>query len=330
MNEKIVVFATSFLDELVTHPAGEGEPARLLEEAARRNSLAIEFRCSRSPLQAMTAEEIEGAVAVIADLERWDAPVLAAVGRGNGGTLGLIARYGIGYDNVDIETARRSGITVTNTPGASARPTAEWAASTLLDVAGCRVPHHLRAARGERKQGPSRIDCTGKTLGVVGTGAIGKHVVSMLAGFDLRVIASDPHPDHEWARTAGVAYVDIMELCAQADFITLHASAKSPIIGTEEIGVMKSTTVLVNCARGVLVDNRAVYEAVRSGVLYGYGLDEVWDHPDLPLDPALNIAVSPHVGSDTDYGKLCMQRMSAEAVLHFLDGKELPHVVNEE
>ncbi len=329
MNKKIVVFATSFLDELMTHPAGEGEPARLLKEAAQRNSLEVEFRCTRNPLNPIEAREVEGTVAVIADLERWDAGVLSTVGRAGGGDLGLIARYGIGYNSVDITAAQTAGVLVTNTPGASARPTAEWAVSTLLDVAGRRVPHHNRAAIGKTKSGPSRIDVTGKTLGVIGTGTIGRHVVAMVRGFDLDVIASDPYPDHDWAAANGVEYLDIPTLCARADFITLHASAHAQLIGAEEIGRMKPTAVLVNCARGILVDNRAVYRAVRSGALYGYGLDEVWEHSDLPLEGSVNIAVSPHVGSDSDYGKLRMQQMSAEAVVDFVDGKKPRYLVNE-
>lgn len=328
MRKKIVVFATSFLDKLVTHPVGSGEPARLLQEAARRHALEVEFRCDRDPADALRPQEIEGAVAVIADLEQWDAQTLANVGRAAGGDLGLLARYGIGYNNVDLGAAREAGVLVTNTPGASARPTAEWTVATLLDVAGRRVAHHNRAAAGQTKSGPSRIDVSGKTLGVIGTGTIGKHVVAMMRGFDLTVIASDPCPDYDWASAHDVEYLDISALCRRADFITLHAAAQTQLLTATQIEQMKPTAVLVNCARGMLVDNPAVYAAVCSGALYGYGLDEVWEHADLPLEPGINIAVSPHVGSDSDSGKLRMQQMSVAAVTAFLAGARPQHIVN--
>lgn len=330
MKKKIVVFATSFQDELLTHPDGEGEPALQLRQAAERNSLELEFRCDRNPGTPPTAAELEAVTAIIADLEKWDRGLLEQVGRAKGGDLGLLARYGIGYSSIDIAAAREAGIQVTNTPGASAQPTAEWAVSSLLDVAGRRIPHHARAGEGLTKSGPSRLDISGKTLGIIGTGTIGKQVAAMLSGFGLRLRAADLYPDHEWASAHGVEYTDIGSLCEQADFITLHASGNSQLIGTAEIGRMHPTTVLVNCARGVLVDNRAVYEAVRDGRLYGYGIDEVWEHNDLPLSPDLNIAASPHVGSDTDLGKLRMQQLSAQAVIDYIDGRDPQYIVNKE
>ncbi len=328
MKKKIVVFATSFTDALVTHPGDEGKPAENLKAAAERNSLELEFRCSRNPSAPLSFEEVEGVVAVISDLELWDRELLEKVGKAQGGDLGILARYGIGYNNIDITAAREAGIYVTNTPGASAQPTAEWTVSTLLDVAGRRIPHHARAGSGLTKTGPSRLDISGKTLGIIGTGNIGKQVAALLRGFNLRIIAADIQPDKGWARTQGVEYTDIKSLCEQSDFITLHASGGDLLIGPDEIGRMRPTTVLVNCARGVLVDNRAVYKAVREGRIYGYGIDEVWEYPDLPLTADLNIAASPHIGSDTDQGKLRMQHMSAQAVIDYVDGKEPLYIVN--
>jgi glyoxylate reductase len=99
------------------------------------------------------------------------------------------------------------------------------------------------------------------------------------------------------------------------------------IIGKRELSLMSSTTALINCAGDHLVDNKAVYEAVKNGKLWGYGLDEVWQYPDLPLE-GLNIEVSPHVGSDSDNGKIAIQMLSAQSVVEFLDGKKLSFLVN--
>jgi glyoxylate reductase len=114
--------------------------------------------------------------------------------------------------------------------------------------------------------------------------------------------------------------VDLETLLRESDFISLHAASDRQIIGPEELALVKPSAVLVNCARGVLVDNRAAYRAVAEGRLFGYGLDEVWRYPDLPLE-GLNIVVSPHVGSDTDLGKANMQRFSTQAVVEYFSGQ---------
>ncbi len=318
----VVVFATSFLDDLSTEPPGSGEGVRLLGELADSSAgkVKVTYNCDRDPSRPLTPQELAGVRAVIADLETYPASLLERVGPKGGGDLELIARYGVGYDSVDLDAATKAGITVTNTPGANTVPTAEWAVATILDIAGRRVPHHQRASQGLSKAGPSRLDVSGRTLGIVGTGAIGRTVAELLGGFNMRVIAYDPYPQQEWAQANGVTYVDFHALCGEADFITLHAATKKQIVGPQEIELMKPTTALINCARGVLVDNRAVYDAVKEGRLFGYGLDEVWPHADLPLQ-GLNIAVSPHVGSDTDGGKAGMQQLSAEAVVEFFSGK---------
>ena len=132
-------------------------------------------------------EEFEGVSAVIADLEMYDRQFLSKVGVKAGGTLGLIARYGIGVNSVDIEASTEYGVIVTNCPGCNAVPTAEWAQSTIMDVAGRRILHYNTASTGKAKEGPSRLDITGKTLGIIGTGTIGRNVVKMMAGFDMTI-----------------------------------------------------------------------------------------------------------------------------------------------
>lgn len=341
--QKIIVFATSFSDELFTMPDRTGEAARRLEEAAERSGYSVEYRCDRDPSQPLEPEELEETAAVIADLERYDRELLAAVGAGGDGkktggpvsggssaraSLRLISRYGTGCNAVDIEAAREFGVMVTNTPGVNSLPMAEWALASLVDVASRRINHHERAAAGKRKEGPSRIDLAEKTVGIVGTGASARHLVSLLQGFHTKIIASAPRPDHAWAEHTGVAYVKLDELCRRSDFISLHASAAEQIIGEREISLMRPTTVLVNCARSMLVDNRTVWRAVRDGRLWGYGIDEVWEHPDLSLE-GLNIIASPHVASDTDAGKLGMQLGSVDAVVDFIEGRVPKHRVTE-
>jgi len=331
MAKKILVLATSFLDTLISHPPEEGKAGKMFEELVMNSNGEIEviYRCERKPEEALKVAEFEGVTAVIADLEKYTREFLSKVGIKSGGSLRLISRYGIGYDSVDIKSATEFGVIVTNCPGCNALPTAEWAHSTILDIAGRRILHYKTASRGKPKEGPSRIDISGKTLGVIGTGTIGKLVVNLMKGYQMKVIAYDPYPDMNWARENNVEYISVEELCQKADIITLHAASNNTIIGEKEIRLMKPTAVLVNCARGILVDYKSVYSAVKEGKIWGYGIDEIWTDKSLPIDD-MNIIVSPHVGSDTDKGKIGMQLMSTQAVIDFITGNTPRYVVNKE
>ena len=329
--EKILVLATSFLDDLITHPVEEGKACRILDELAEASdgSIEIEYRCDRDRTNPLEAEELTRVAAVISDLELYPRELLKEVGAASGGTVRLISRYGVGFDAVDLEAATEYGIMVSNCPGCNARPTAELSVATILDVAGRRIPHHETASRGKTKEGPSRLDVSGKTIGIIGTGSIGKHVLGLMKGFNVSGVAYDLYPDSAWADQARVRYLDSPDaVCEQADIITLHASSNDTIITQTQIDLMRQTTVLVNCARKHLVDNEAVYYAVKQGKIWGYGMDEIWDL-DLPLD-GLNIVVSPHVGSDTDMGKIGMQVMSAQAVVDYMQGIKPLSIVNKE
>jgi len=327
--EKILVLATSFMDDLITHPADEGKAVRMLAELAEGSNGKIEvvYRCDRDPRNPLAAEELDRTTAIISDLEPYPLELLETIGAANGGPLKLIARYGVGYDAVNLETATQAGVMVTNCPGCNSLPTAELTVMTILDVAGRRVPHYETASQGKTKEGPSRLDVSGKILGIIGTGAIGKHVYNLMSGFNVRGVAYDPYPDREWSERMNVTYLDSPDdICEQADIITLHAASNETLITHRQIDRMHSTTVLINCARRHLVDNEAVYRSVKAGRIWGYGMDEIWDL-DLPLQ-GLNIVVSPHVGSDTDMGKIGMQVMSAQAVVDFMRGLKPQYVVN--
>lgn len=331
MGKKVLVLATSFLDSLVSHPPEEAQSKRMLNELVEYSNGEIEiiYRCDRNPQVPLRAEEFENITAVIADLEEYDRKLLSQVGIKAGGSLELIARYGIGYSSVDMQAATDYGVIVTNCPGCNALPTAEWTHSTILDIAGRRISHYKTASQGKSKEGPSRLDISGKILGVIGTGLIGKLVLKLMKGYEMKTIAHDPYPDRNWAKENKVEYVDMNELCQTADIITLHAAASETIITREQIDLMRHATVLVNCARAVLVDYKAAYNAVRDGKIWGYGVDEIWTDQNLPLE-GLNIIASPHVGSDSDNGKIGMQLMSTQAVVDFLHGKIPQHIVNEE
>lgn len=332
MKKKVLVLATSFLDDLISHPKDEGKAKQMLADLEEKfsNEIEVEYRCDRNPEEILTVDELENVSAIIADLEVYDRELLSKVGKKAGGSLELIARYGIGYVSVDLKAATEFGVMVTNAPGCNALPTAEWTQATIMDVAGRRINHYSTASKGKVKEGPSRLDVSNKKLGIIGTGTIGKNVAKLMSGYDVEILAYDLYPDETWAKGNNATYVTLDELYKQSDIITIHAAASEQLIGERELGLMKETTVLVNCARGILTDNRAIYKAVKAGKIWGYGLDEIWLEEDLPLDESLNIIVSSHVGSDTDSGKIGMQVMSTEAVVDFINGKTPTYVVNKD
>ncbi len=318
MKKKVLVFATSFLDDLLSHPKDEGKAKQMLCDLEKKfkDEIEVVYRCDRNPEHPLQAEDFIDVIAVIADLEKYNRQLLSTISEKGGGSLKLISRYGIGYNSIDLKAATEFGVIVTNAPGCNARPTAEWALSTILDVAGRRVLHHKTASAGKVKEGPSRLDIFGKKLGIIGTGTIGKYLVKLMKGYEVEVLAHDIYKDEYWANDNNVIYTEMEEICRECDIISLHASANEQIITRKEIDLMRETTVLVNCARGILSDNRAIYKAVKEGKIWGYGLDEIWLEKDLPLD-GLNIIVSSHIGSDTDSGKIGMQVMSTTAVVDF-------------
>ena len=338
MAQKIVVMATSFLEP----PLGAGsdllgvknDGVKLLQDFVTRHpEYTLEWRCERDPRSPLNVDELSDVVAVIADLERYDRELLRAVGAGGnsgpGGTVRLIARYGAGVDAVDLSAARNHGVTVTNTPDAPRKPTAEWTVQMLLAVAGRQIHQHRRAIAGKPKETRSRLDVTGKVLGVIGTGRIGRQVVELMRGFEMEIIATCKAPDPAWAKTAGVTYVDMPELLERSDFITIHASGTERIIGRTELAQVKPTAVLVNCARDVLVDQDAVLESLREDRLWGYGVDEIWNNRGVIPEDTVNFVTSPHVGSATDAGKRAMQIATAQAVVAFLSGKRPANIVVE-
>ncbi len=331
MKKKILVLATSFLDNLLSHPKGEGRAKQMLcdLETKFKDNIEVVYRCDRNPEQPLQVEDFIDVVAVIADLEQYSREMLSKISEKGGGSLKLISRYGTGYNSIDLQAATEFGVIVANAPGCNALATAEWAQSTIIDVAGRRVLNHNCASAGKVKESLSRLDVFGKKLGIIGTGKIGKYLVKLMKGYEVEVLAFDIYRDDYWAKKNNVIYTNMEEICRQCDIISLHASANEQIITQKEIDLMNENTVLVNCARGILTDNCAIYQAVKEGKIWGYGLDEMWLETDLPLD-GLNIIVSSHVGSDTDSGKIGMQVMSTSAVIDFINGKIPEFVVNKD
>ncbi len=220
--------------------------------------------------------------------------------------LRAIGRAGVGVDNIDVPAATARGIVVMNAPDGNTMTTAEHTLALLLALAR-RVPQgnaSLKAGRWERKKFVG-VELRGKTLGIVGLGRIGRVVASRARGFDMKVVAYDPFVTPEQARDAEIELAPLEEVCARADFITVHTPLTTEtrgIIGARELGRMQPHARIINCARGGLVDERALYAALREGRVAGAALDVFEEEPPPPDHPLLaleEVIVTPHLGAST-------------------------------
>ncbi len=251
--------------------------------------------------------------------------------------LKIVAKHGVGYDNIDVPAATACGVIVTNTPTANSQSVAEHALTLLLAVAR-RIGESCRdlALRSMRPQKVYQgIELSGKVLGIVGLGSSGLRLATMAArGFDMRVIGFDPYKD-PWP--AGIERVrDVDALLAEADFVSIHVPLTKKtrnLLGQAALARMKPTAVLVNTARGGIVDEAALGVAIRSGRLAGAGLDVVVDEPLRPEHPLAgipNVILTPHVAGVTEEGMINMAVTAAEDVLRVLRGEHPKYPVNPE
>jgi D-3-phosphoglycerate dehydrogenase len=251
--------------------------------------------------------------------------------------LKIVAKHGVGYDNIDVPTATACRVIVTNTPTANSQSVAEHALTLLLAVAR-RIGESCRdlALRSMRPQKDYQgIELSGKALGIIGLGSSGLRLATMAArGLDMRVIGFDPYKDPWPDGIERVRKVDA--LLAEADFVSIHVPLTSEtrnLLGQAALARMKPTAVLVNTARGGIVDEVALGVAIRAGRLAGAGLDVVVDEPlkpDHPLAGIPNVILTPHVAGVTEEGMMNMAVTAAGDVLRVLRGEPPQYPVNPE
>ncbi len=252
----------------------------------------------------------------------------------------MIANMGVGYNHIDIAAATRRGIPVSNTPGVLTDATADLAFTLILAVARRVVEGDRRVREGKFKLWAPFLflgrEVSGKTLGIVGFGRIGRAVARRAAGFGMRVLyhnRSRLTPAEE--RESPAEYADLNTLLAQADFVSLHVPLSGEtrhLIGAEELSRMKPTAYLINTARGPVVDEVALLATLQRGMIAGAGLDVYENEP--ALTPGLadlpNVVLLPHVGSATLETRTAMAAMAARNLIAGLDGQRPPNLVNPE
>jgi D-3-phosphoglycerate dehydrogenase len=294
---------------------------RTLEEQVGR----VTYNPTGKPLSAAELTGMIGDVdGYIAGLDEITAGVIEAAGK-----LKVIARYGVGVNNVDLQAAKRHGVVVTNTPGANASAVAELTVSLMLALIRSLLPVAAATRQGSwpRNKG---VSLENKVVGLIGFGNIGREVARKLAGFDCKLLAFDVAPDAAAAERLGVTITSMEEVIAGADILSLHCSLvpeTRKLIDARRIGLMKDGAYLVNTARGELVDEAALLGALESGRLAGAALDVFSPEPPDPANPLLQhprVIATPHTGSHTDSAANNMGWGALRNCLAVLRGEEPP------
>ena len=259
--------------------------------------------------------------------DRFDAATIAALPN-----LAAISNLAVGVDNVDLDAATRAGIPVGHTPGVLTETTADLAFALMMAVARRVVEGDQFVRAGKWRTWTPKLmlgrDVWGATLGIIGWGAIGQAVARRASGFGMRILyVSRKGPDLAPANPPGAERVDLARLLAESDFISIHVSlteATRHLIGAHELAAMKSTAILVNTARGPVIDHAALTAALQTGRIAGAALDVTETEPIDPGDPLLklpSVVITPHIGSASFATRLRMAELAVDNLLDVFAGR---------
>jgi D-3-phosphoglycerate dehydrogenase len=302
----------------------------LLVNTLRQQGYEVVLHPSMTPPSpAELSQYVRGAVGMVAGMEPVPAEVIEGADR-----LRVISRFGVGYDNIDVAAATRRGILVTYIPDAMGDAVADLAMGLILALAR-RIPEldaSMKAGEWRRMLG---ADVSRKSLGIIGTGRIGMAVARRAAGFRMRLLGYDPAANPLFVEELGGEYVSLEELLGQSDFITLHLPLipeTRGLVGAPQLAQMRPTGFVVNCARGALVDEEAVYAALTEGRLAGFATDVYAKEPPEPHALYLlpNVIALPHIASYTPATAARMSQAALENLLTGLRGERPEHTVNPE
>jgi len=249
----------------------------------------------------------------------------------------IFANYAVGYNNIDVESATRRKIIITNTPGVLTDATGDLAWALLFAVARRVVEADAFTRQGKFKGWAPQLflgqDITGKTLGVIGAGRIGSNFAKKSKGFSMRILYYDVKRDLEFEQEAKAVFVDLDTLLKEADFVSIHVPLVPEtrhLIGARELSLMKKNAILINTSRGPVVDEKALVNALKEGKIWGAGLDVYENEPD--IEPELlnlaNVVLLPHIASATYETRTKMALMAAENILAVFRGEIPPNIVN--
>jgi len=268
-------------------------------------------------------QESKGADALVVGTDKVTSDVISKLDD----SIKIIAKHGVGFDSIDLEAAKKRGIFVTNVPGANSNEVADLAIGFLIALAR-NIPIGNKEVREGIWNKRAGISMKGKTIGVVGTGAIGTEVIKRTTGFEMKVLAYDLIENPE-VISLGAEYVDKETLLKDSDFITLHVPDSSEthhFIGKNELEMVKDNALIINAARAGLVDYSALDKALKEKKIRGYATDDYEEEPTPYLDIFKhdNVIASPHIGATTIDANLTMGNGAVDCVLAVKNGQRPP------
>lgn len=285
---------------LVTPTSYGKNDARLKTELEALVGEVIYNPTGKPLTSAEVAAWLPGIDGYIAGLDVIDADALKFADK-----LKVIARYGVGFDSVDLEAAKSKNIVVTNTPGANSVSVAELALALMLALAR-QIPEAVDAVHQGKWPRYSGVSLEGKTIGILGLGAIGKQLARRLTGFDCKILAFDPYADQQFALDNHITLTDMDQVIGASDFVSLHLPLLPEtrgIVDENFLNKMKKGSYLVNTSRGEAINEDALLKSLQSGHLKGAALDAFIVEPPDPNHPLLalpNVIATPHLGAQTD------------------------------
>ncbi|MCD6380931.1 MAG: phosphoglycerate dehydrogenase [Candidatus Odinarchaeota archaeon] len=322
-NDKVKIFVSSKTFGKICK-----KPIELLEKVALIERNPYDRKMSKEELIRMAKD----ADILVVGNDRIDGEVMDGCER-----LRLIARHGIGIDNIDLKAATERGIIVTYTPQANSESVADFTIGLMISLS-----RKIIKANNDTKSGNIKVteyigtEVYKKTLGVIGLGAVGSRVAKRAKGFDMRVLAYDPYASKEVAGKLGVELVDKDYLLKESDFVTLHVPLTPEtkgMIGERELKLMKETAFLINTSRGGVVDERALHKALEEGWIAGAALDvyvKETPDPDNPIVKLEGTITTPHIAAYTMEALCRMGMMITEDIMKFLNGERPINVANPE
>lgn len=316
---------------LVSTPLGFGDPCPILT-MLEAPGFDVEVRPGKAPWpDEDTREKLAGVDAILAGGEYFNDHTLV-----NADRLKIVARNGVGYDRVNVDVCTARGILVTNTPGAMSDSVADETMAFILALVR-RIPEGDRTVKAGGYAVDRGQDLAVMTLGLVGCGNIGVEVVRRALSFKMRVLVCDPWVDDAAIQALGASPASMDELLSQSDVVSLHTPLTPDtegMVNADFLGQMKTGSYLINAARGEVVDEGALIDALQNGPLAGAGLDcQATEPPEgisLELARLDNVIAMPHAASNTWAARERMARWAAQSIIDWLEGRVPEHVVNRE
>ncbi len=312
-----------------------GSPAAKAEHIQRRfKDLGWEVRLAefnRSTSEDDLSAALRGVGGVISRGEHYTRRVLQAADR-----LRVIARSGVGFDNLDVDAATERGIAVCTAIGCNDRTVADFAVMLMLAQTRRLIECHENLYGRGKFERPLGLDFFGQTVGIIGTGAIGKHVAWRVRAFDCPILAHDILKDQAFATITGMRYVPLETLLRESDVVTIHVPLNAStrhLIGERELGLMKPTAYLVNTARGPIIDQDALYKTLKDRRIAGAAVDVFRKEPlepDSPLRSLDNVILTSHAAGGSAQAVARGAELAAENVVRVLQGRPPLSCVNPE